>query len=404
MEESASTRVVDVTQQAARWRRLRLRRRVLLLVAPLVCWYAAVVSYTVVGRHLPNAAALVLMVGVAACALGLLVVAARSRHDRSIVVGWRAIELAVRRRRGMALLLILVPVCVWMFLFVGLLVGAELALVMGGLFLPLWLVVAPLWPWLSRLWKRAATSPAADVLRADGRAPVVDLRSFAVDPTRASAGGSVEDAVVERMWLHGPVVAAARPVRGGRLGEPREEVMDGQRVLVWRRGRVVLWRTAPLAPLGAARAWLTSADWQRMVLWWLEQAQLVVVVLGSTDGLAWELHNLARLGLQDRLVIVVPPSWSHLSGVLAAHWQGLHQVLTVPGGPALPPSIDTTSTLAVVPGAGEPPTMIVSRSRRREDYEAAVELAAATIHTRREPREEPGAQAVVSPESPATSA
>jgi hypothetical protein len=132
------------------------------------------------------------MVGVAACALGLLVVAVRSRHDRSIVVGWRAIELAVRRRRGMALLLILVPVCVWMFLFVGLLVGAELALVMGGLFLPLWLVVAPLWPWLSRLWKWAATSPAADVLQADGRAPVVYLRSFAVDPTRASAGGSVE--------------------------------------------------------------------------------------------------------------------------------------------------------------------------------------------------------------------
>jgi hypothetical protein len=184
MEESASTRVVDVAQQAARWRRLRLRRRVLLLVAPLVCWYAAVVSYTVVGRHLPDGAALVLMVGVAACALGLLVVAARSRHDRSIVVGWRAIELAVRRRRGMALLLILVPVCVWMFLFVGLLVGAELALVMGGLFLPLWLVVAPLWPWLSRLWKRAATSPAADVLRADGRAPVVYLRSFAVPRAR----------------------------------------------------------------------------------------------------------------------------------------------------------------------------------------------------------------------------
>jgi hypothetical protein len=63
-----------------------------------------------------------------------------------------------------------------------------------------------------------------------------------------------------------------------------------------------------------------------------------------------------------------------------------------------------TSTLAVVPGAGEPPTMIVSRSRRREDYEAAVELAAATIHMRREPREEPGAQGVVSPGSPATSA
>jgi hypothetical protein len=404
MEEPATTRVVDVTQQAVQWRRLRLRRRFLLVVAPPLSWYAAVLSYTVVGRHLPNGAALALMVGAAAGALGLLVVAARSRHDPRVAVGWRAIEPAVRRRRGMALLLVLVGACGWMFVFVGMLVGAELALAMGGLFLPLWLLVAPLWPSLSRLVKRAATSAAADVLPADGRAPVVYLRSFAVDPTPASAGGSVEDAVVERLWLHGPVVAAARPVRSRRLGEPREEVMDGQRVLVWRRGRVVWWRTAPLAPLGAARAWLTSADWQRTVLWWLEQAQLVVVVLGNTGGLAWELHHVARLGLQDRLVIVVPPSWSHLSGVLAAQWQGLQQVLTVPGGPALPPVIDPASTLAVVAGTGEPPTVIVSRCRRREDYEAAVELAATTIHARRATGDERGAQAVLPQGSPATSA
>jgi hypothetical protein len=199
MEESASTRVVDVTQQAARWRRLRLRRRVLLLVAPLVCWYAAVVSYTVVGRHLPNAAALVLMVGVAACALGLLVVAARSRHDRSIVVGWRAIELAVRRRRGMALLLILVPVCVCMFLFVGLLVGAELALVMGGLFLPLWLVVAPLWPWLSRLWK----SPAAGAGRTT-RLP------WSSPPPRSIRGVNRARSRVLRQWYRRSLRPQAR--------------------------------------------------------------------------------------------------------------------------------------------------------------------------------------------------
>jgi hypothetical protein len=391
--DPASTRVIDVTHPALGRRRLRQRRWVLFYLAPPAALVAAAASYAAVGRHLRAGLGLVVEICAAGLVLGLFVLAARPGRDPTFSA-WRARVLGARRRAARVVLLLAAPAGALLAMWMMTIAGPEIALLLGAMGLWSWLLTAPLLPLLGRLWMRAATSPAADALRWDSRPPVVYLRSFAADHSRLSgsvSGYAFEEAIVQGLWMHGPVVAAAQPIRT-RRGEPQETMRDGQRVLEYRHGeRVTLWRSLPIAPEGAARSWLTSQDWQRTVLGWLEQAQLVVVLVGGTQGLAWELDHVSRLGLQARVIALIPPYWRHpsspwgqnmRSGTLAAQWQWLWRMLTVPGGAGLPWVIDAKTTLAVVPGVGDPPTVVVSRNARREDYELAVEAAAATIGAR----------------------
>jgi hypothetical protein len=417
--EPASTRVIDVTQPALARRRLRRRRWVLFYVAPPAAWVAAAASYANVGRQLPPGVAFVLEICAAGLVFGLLILAAQPGRDPTFSA-WRARVLGARRRAARVLLLLIAPVWAWLALWMTTIAGPEMPLIFGALSLPFWLMTVPLLPMLGRLWMRAATSAAADAVRWDSRPPVVYLRSFAADDSRLSgnlSGYSFEEAIVQRLWLHGPVVAAARPIRT-RRGEPQETMRDGQRVLEYRQGgRVTLWRTLPIAPEGASRSWLTSQDWQRTVLGWLEQAQLVAVLVGGTQGLAWELHHVSRLGLQARVVALIPPYWRYpsspwgqgiRSGTLAAQWQWLCGMLTESGGAALPSLLDEKRTLAVVPGVGDPPRVVVSGNARREDYELAIEAAAATIKPRGQgspPRSTPPSPALApSPAAPSAMA
>jgi hypothetical protein len=59
-------------------------------------------------------------------------------------------------------------------------------------------------------------------------------------------------------------------------------------------------------PLGAARKYVTD-DWQGEVLDLINKCQLIVVILGKTNGLAWEIQQLIRLGVLKKLILVIPP-------------------------------------------------------------------------------------------------
>ena len=172
--------------------------------------------------------------------------------------------------------------------------GPGFGLVFGALAIPFWLVIAPLLPVMSRMWVRYGNSAAEDAMAWDGRAPVIYLRSFALDG--AGLKGSVfrysfEEALAQRLWLHGPVVAAARP-RRGRWADAREATSGGE--LTWEDRRGNHWKASvPVNREGASRAWL-SQDWQEVVSQWLEKAHLIVVVLGGTRGLAWELAQISQ--------------------------------------------------------------------------------------------------------------
>jgi hypothetical protein len=63
-------------------------------------------------------------------------------------------------------------------------------------------------------------------------------------------------------------------------------------------------------PIGAARINLANTDWRASVRQYIGSARLIVVGAapeGSTEGLAWELSEIARAGALDRTLLVFPP-------------------------------------------------------------------------------------------------
>jgi hypothetical protein len=159
--------------------------------------------------------------------------------------------------------------------------GAAVAIAAGSLIL--------------RRTRRRAARDAASVLLADGRRPVLYLRSFADDPTSASVdplhGGweatvmnvlSREEQLAGALSAFGPVIAVGRP------GEP-------------------------LPFLGAARFYLSPDQWQPEVRRLMELSQLVVLRLGAGEGLWWEVEQVRATQPARKLVLLVPGEWAGLS-------------------------------------------------------------------------------------------
>jgi hypothetical protein len=162
---------------------------------------------------------------------------------------------------------------------VGMLVLGVLLLVIGGFTVR-----------LARMWARVS----AERLRArDPRPPVLYLRSFEDDdlvlPAVLSArrpflelfavrgSDPFEESIAWQLSAYGPVVAIGRPGRS-------------------------------IASLGAARDLLPDEVWRQGVSERMAAARAIVVTIGSTDGLRWEMAQLVAGGYLDRTVFVVPPT------------------------------------------------------------------------------------------------
>lgn len=130
---------------------------------------------------------------------------------------------------------------------------------------------------------------ALDALEEDPRPNILFLRSFHADNQFGVRTGNwlttlfgkanvpLEAALTEQFQDFGPVIAIGRP------GEP-------------------------LPPLGASRFYAPKdgEEWKRHVTEFASAAQLVVVMLGETEGLRWEYDLLARANWLGKTVFVVP--------------------------------------------------------------------------------------------------
>ncbi|MEU9483407.1 transferase [Streptomyces decoyicus] len=141
---------------------------------------------------------------------------------------------------------------------------------------------------------RSARS-AAQALLADGRQPVLYLRSFADDDTaaRVDDGAPVnlhsrEEQLAAALSAFGPVIAVGRP------GEP-------------------------LPHLGAARFYLPQDDWQPVVLRLMELSQLIVLTLGLGEGLWWEVGQARATQPARKLVLLAPGGLPGMAERLDAH-------------------------------------------------------------------------------------
>jgi hypothetical protein len=184
-----------------------------------------------------------------------------------------AFEKALRRGETSAVLLVMIATV----LAIGLALKAHAAL-------------APHRSPLNRL--RRWSKDAKSALESDARRPVLLLRSFA-DETQASAlwGGakSVEELVALVAGRRGPFIA---------IGMPGEAAPSGK----------------------AYRSYLNDDQWQQAVLTWMDQSQRIVLVLGKTPWVRWELERIIERGHMAKTIVVLTainqrdlaPRWSIL--------------------------------------------------------------------------------------------
>jgi hypothetical protein len=189
---------------------------------------------------------------------------------------------------------------------VGTLVLGVLLLVAGGFSVR-----------LARMWARVS----AERLRArDPRPPVLYLRSFEDDdlvlPAVLSArrpflelfavrgSDPFEESIAWQVSAYGPVVAIGRPGRS-------------------------------IASLGAARDLLPDDVWRKGVSERMAAARAIIVTIGSTDGLRWEMAQLVSGGYLERSVFVVPPTDDQ---AIRARWRFTTEALKAAGAnvPDLP--------------------------------------------------------------------
>jgi TM2 domain-containing membrane protein YozV len=195
-----------------------------------------------------------------------------------------------------------------------------------------------------------------ELAKIDQRRPVLYLRSFRDDTLTIGTARSgrrtwldrlagpywerFEDVVARHLWDYGPVITVSQPGRSP-------------------------WRT------GAVRDELPSETWQQDIQEWLHAAQLIVVTIGRTAGLQWELERINDLGLWPRVVLLFPPV---AENEVLARWQTFRRV-TLAGVPGLDLPAEPFGALAAVVRPGESPTLYTGAPRREWGYRVALEQA-----------------------------
>ncbi len=118
-------------------------------------------------------------------------------------------------------------------------------------------------------WSRMRAELAQEVLAEDARPPVVYLRPFEADRRERWYERRIARAVKEL----GPVIT---------VGRPQEEL--------------------PATPY-MAREYLLEDEWQARVLDLIDRAQLLILSVGTSAGVVWELEQVVRLERPERLVL-----------------------------------------------------------------------------------------------------
>lgn len=204
--------------------------------------------------------------------------------------------------------------------------------------------------------RRKSMLKVGEILAADERAPVLFLRSFSDDhiqlrsrrkpmlwplaTRRMGAEDTFEEALTMVVTEIGPVIAIGRP------GETTARV-------------------------GAAREYVSDDAWQERVNELIYQAALIVVLIGNTQGLAWEAARLLSPSSRDKVLFVVPPT---TNAIAQERWQSMRQRIAEEGGEVSELPLSVENVLAWT--SGRAGTRVYCASSRSQDtYELGVLLA-----------------------------
>jgi hypothetical protein len=140
-----------------------------------------------------------------------------------------------------------------------------------------------IWSWDRA--KRLRQMTAEEVRRHDKRPPALLLRSFKDDMLKLKPpllGGKIikensfEEIIAEQLWVRGPVIAIGRP---------------GEKI----------------PPVGAARSYYTDDEWQAQAEKMAAESKIIAMIVGTTEGLGWEVRRISNLNILRKLFLIFPP-------------------------------------------------------------------------------------------------
>jgi hypothetical protein len=202
--------------------------------------------------------------------------------------------------------------------------------------------------WIFYRGVRRAKLRAAELRARDPRRPVLILREFSDDALamrRFSPGASFEHALAGELTRIGPTISVGRP---------------GER----------------LQPLGASREYLSDPDWKRGVSTLIEEAAVVVFLLGDSGSLLWEFRATHAIRSMERTLTIVPPLRDRAK--LAGRWDRFMRATVDIIGPGLPGPLPDEPVLGFFTASGDVITM-VGRARKWVDYRLALRLFACLL-------------------------
>ena len=148
---------------------------------------------------------------------------------------------------------------------------------------------------LRRYARRRALPSAEAAMLADPRNPVLFLRSFSDDQISlleakvpwllrffdpGVVAGTLDELLVTEYAEVGPVIAVGRP-------------------------------SDRLPPLGAARRYCQGTEWQEIVRELMQASALIVVGMGRSPGLAWEIATIRTMDVLTKTIFVFPPNLAY---------------------------------------------------------------------------------------------
>lgn len=131
---------------------------------------------------------------------------------------------------------------------------------------------------------------ARELIDQCGRKPIVYLRAFQDDST------SIKHSLALQTWVTG---------EAGRM-RLEQSIADA------------LFPVAPFVALssprttlaqGAVKERVEGSQWQQVVTDWIEKSELVVMLLGNTTNLKWELDQIIKAGQHHKLLVILPPGY-----------------------------------------------------------------------------------------------
>jgi hypothetical protein len=140
-----------------------------------------------------------------------------------------------------------------------------------------WLAVGTVWRAMTVHGRKLLQWDAIEVLGRDSRAPILYLRSFdddaALDP--GGSGKTIEVRLAEAFRKLGPVIS---------IGKPGEKLPE----------------------LGTSRFYVSDDDWRTAIEYFLQRAQAIVILVGESPGVRWEVEEALRTASGRRLLFFFP--------------------------------------------------------------------------------------------------